>query len=143
MTAYLPGILSEIAAIIGEDSALLIAREKGGGRCTFPAVPGRDHWLSNLIGFDKATHLCKEFSIGVADSERLRGIYVEVPLGPAASRAEKHRTIDKLAREGKSQEAIARACGVSRRTVQRRLGDNMSDDPDRRQPTLFDLPKTG
>jgi AraC-like DNA-binding protein len=143
MTAYLPGILSEIAAIVGEGNALAIAKEQGGTRCSFPAEPGRDHWLSKLIGHDKAKKLCREMCLGTADSDRLRGIYVDIPLGPTGSRADLHRTIDKLAREGKSQEAIARACGVSRRTVQRRLGDNMSDDPDRRQPTLFDLPKTG
>lgn len=143
MTSYLPGILSEIAAIVGEKSALLIAHEKGGGRCNFPAVPGSDHWLSKLIGHDKAKRLCKELSLGSADSDRLRGIYADIPLGPAATRAITHRTIDKLAREGKSHDAIARTCGVSRRTVQRRLGDNLSADPDRRQPDLFDLPKTG
>jgi hypothetical protein len=143
MTSYLPGILSEIAAIVGENSALLIAREKGGARCNLPAEPGKEHWLSKLIGHDKAKKLCREMCLGTADSDRLRGVYVDIPLGPTGSRADLHRAIDKLAREGNSQEVIARRCGVSRRTVQRRLGDNMSADPDRRQPDFFDLPKTG
>lgn len=143
MKPYLPGILTEIAEIVGEGNALAIANEKGGGRCHFPANPGADHWLSKLIGLDQARKLCRELAIGTASGDRLRGIYVEVPLGPSGSRAETHRQIDKLHRAGKSQEHIARACGVSRRTVQRRLGDRMTDDPDRRQPSLFDLPKAG
>ncbi|MBD8890916.1 helix-turn-helix domain-containing protein [Roseibium litorale] len=143
MKPYLPGILMEIAEIVGEGNALAIAKEKGGGRCHFPAAPAPDHWLSMLIGHSSACKLCQELAIGTASGNRLRGIYVDVPLGPSGSRAETHRQIDKLHRSGKSQEQIARECGVSRRTVQRRLGDHMSDDPDRRQPSLFDLPKAG
>ena len=137
MRAHLPGILSEIAESVGEANALAIAREKGGGRCHFPAVPGRKHWLSELIGYEKAKRLCKDLATGSASGDRMRGVYVTVPLGPIGSRAQMHRTIERLFREGRSHDSIARECGISRRTVQRRLEDGYANDEDGRQPDLF------
>lgn len=138
MADYLPGVLSEIAAIVGEGSALKIAREKGGGRCHFPADPKAGHWLVSLIGVDKARRLCRDLSQGTAsDGDRLRGLYIDVPLGPTGTRADLHRTIERLYREGQSHDSIARTLGVSRRTVLRRLSDGLHRDPDGRQPDLF------
>lgn len=139
MGEYLPGVLGEIAEIIGEGPALAIAREKGGGRVYFPADPQPDHWLVELIGSAKARALCAAFAVTPGGSrEGQRGAYLELPLGPTGTQAETRRAIGRLLREGHSHDKIAREARVSRRTVQRQRAAGRHRDPDDRQPDLFE-----
>lgn len=94
----------------GLEAAIKIAEAKGGARAYFPAVPGAEHWLSQLVGKDKAGAIGKALAPGQ---------WHEVPMGPSASQAKRWRMIIEMSDEGHSKPAIARAAGVHHKTVQR------------------------
>lgn len=130
---HLPAILAEIAEAAGFDAAMLIAAAKGGTRAYFPAFPEPDHWLTKLVGDDRAR------AIGTALAPGRSGIELEVPMGPSLSQAKRWRMIIDMSAEGQSKPAIARAAGVHHKTVQRILnGKRRTVEPTLAQKDLFD-----
>jgi hypothetical protein len=136
MTApvQLPGILREIADAAGVEAALLIAREKGGGRASFSPRPRDDHWSVRLLGRERADKVARALT-----GNRLR-VELDVPLGPSSSYAKERinrATAMKAALDaGLSFDASARAAGVDRSTIRRfksRVGKRSSG----RQGNLF------
>jgi hypothetical protein len=110
----LPEVLREIAEAAGVEAALKVASEKGGTRAYFPAKPAPDHWLSDLVGLDKARTIGKVLAPGQS------GIELEVPMGPNMSQARRWKLIHNMA-ASHSKPAIARAAGCHYKTVQRIL----------------------
>lgn len=120
----LPGILSEIAEIAGEASAVAIADLRGGTQVYFPPVPGDDHWLCHLIGRDKALRVCDRLTCGLA------GRRVDLPLGPTGAAARIRAKVDAMLGDDCSDRDIARATGYTTRGIQMRrkkLGIRRSD----------------
>lgn len=115
MTA-LPPVLAEIAEVAGEPAAVLIAARVGGTRVYIPAKVSEDHWLVECVGREKAEKIAAHF---VVDGRR--GTRIDIPLGGAGAYPQLRRAIAKrvheLDREGGSARAIARAAGVTTRTV--------------------------
>lgn len=109
---FLPGLLGEVAQVAGVRAALALASERGGTRAYIPSVatlhPG--HWLAQAVGFEAAVRI----------AERWGSETVAVPLGPSSgSRASQWRKIRLGLQSGHSLAAIARAAGVTERTVLR------------------------
>jgi hypothetical protein len=126
----LPGILQEIADVAGEDAALIVAKMVGGRRAYFPPVPKPDHWLARAVGLDKARAICQHFTGG-------KHVELFVPLGPAGSRARRHRLIAELIDEGASETRIVAAAGVTRATVYRHRKARLGQKRNLRQGDLF------
>ena len=114
---HLPAILAEIADAAGFDAALKIAQAKGGTRAYFPARPDPEHWLSQLVGIDKAGAIGQALATGRAGAE------LEVPMGPSVSQARRWRLIFEMAADKRSKPEIARALGIHHKTVQRVLNN--------------------
>jgi len=109
----LPELLAEIAAVAGFDAALKIAAAKGGIRAYFPRHPDAGHWLSLAVGMDTARKIGEHLASG------LRGIELDVPMGPNLSQAARWRRIEAMSAEGRSRATIARVVGCHHKTVQR------------------------
>ncbi len=119
MTEKLPAVLGEIADLVGEVAALIIAAHRGGTRVYIPASVGDAHWLVALVGFDKAQVICKHFSI---DSKR--GQRIDIPLYTGGSYRQFIRAIAERIHQHEqdddaSSSTIARKLGVAQRTVHR------------------------
>lgn len=124
----LPGILGEIAEVIGKDAAYKIVAHCGGTRASFPAKVDADHWLSQLLGPETANQLCHHFAVSSPD-ETVAGLrHVVIPLGPnSAQKLARKRLAEELA-SGKSVRAAARAVGVHERTSFRVKSAMKTDD---------------
>jgi Homeodomain-like domain len=117
MTEPLPGILQEIADIIGTAGALQIASRYGGTRVYFPASSfiGK-HWLVECVGQEAADKLCDHFAVDG------RGQRIDIPLFGGTYRqltrsiAER---VHKLHVDDASSTEIARRLGITQRTVHR------------------------
>lgn len=109
----LPGVLREIAEVVGVEAAVRIADLRGGARVNIPSRVTPDCWLSLAVGEDKAKALSRHFTSGYTSIEIL------VPLGPTGARAEQAREIERLLNEGLSGGQIARQLRISHRTVTR------------------------
>lgn len=128
--SHLPKLLAEIAEVAGLGAALLVARERGGDRASFPAAaqvsPG--NWLHDLVG--------REAALKIADRFTSRGsIELEVPLGPEGARSRSRDALYRMMTEGRSSGEIARTLGITRRTVVRNRRRRREDD--KRQGSLF------
>ncbi|WP_321447409.1 AsnC family protein [uncultured Cohaesibacter sp.] len=119
MSKALPGVLSEIAEVTDVNTALMIANVMGGGRAHIPPYASDDHWLTELVGLEKAKVICGYFRIITSDG-RAVGIVIDVPLAKAWKRTSDTKRIDKGLLQGKTYDVIAREVGVSRMTVLRR-----------------------
>lgn len=121
----LPGILADIADIVGEDAALLVARAGGGRRVYIPkpAYLKEGHWLVDAVGMDKAH--------AIADA--IGGGQVDLPQGPAGGRAQTQRAIARALDEGLSCTTIVRLTGVDDSTVWRHKARRNS----KKQGSLF------
>lgn len=128
----LPGLLGEIADLVGPEIALEIAHHRGGTRIDLPLRAQPDHWLTKLVGFDAADKICRGLATTDADG-KTKGAKREVlPLGPAsARRAARRRARDALDRGASVREA-AREAGLHERTLWRYKA---KDDDD--QGSLF------
>lgn len=109
----LPGLLAEIADIVGEDAAIAIAEAKGGFRAHFPRKVSEDHWLVAAFGRDVADRLCKHFAVGEG------GVLLHVPLGPAGFYGQARRRALRLRASGTSISNTARLVGVSTRAAEK------------------------
>lgn len=110
-TIPLPGILAQIAEATDEDAAILVARANGGRRVYIPRREGLKpgHWLVDAVGMDKAGKI----------ADALGGGHIDLPLGPAGTRARTWRTIAEATRAGRSIAQTARLAGVDDATVSR------------------------
>lgn len=126
----LPGILAEIAEAAGEDAALAIARVRGGTEIYVPPNPGADHWISRLVGLERAQAIADKLTCS------LIGRRVELPLGPHGHAEQQRAKVDALIREGRSERDIALATGYSIRGVRKRVA-NIGRPPDERQLSLL------
>lgn len=125
----LPGILAEIAEVVGDEAAWAILQRCGGTRVSFPAIPDPDHWLSHLIGHEAAKTLGRHFAVGSPDGKRETGLRdVVLPIGPRSyQRVAQRRLADEI-RAGKSVRAAAREIGVHERTAWRVKAKVKNDD---------------
>lgn len=109
----LPGILANIADVIGEDGALALAAASGGTRIHIPARVRSDHWLARTVGIGAARKLSRYFAVGGGRNAQGRGASVEIPMA-------KHRRIaDVASTEGLSARQAALRVGVTARTIHR------------------------
>jgi 1,6-anhydro-N-acetylmuramate kinase len=117
MTDKLPGVLQEIAELVGEQAALIIATRFGGTRIYMPTKAGDTHPLVESIGRDAAEKLCEHFMVDG------RGQRIDIPLHFGRTYRQLQRAIAKCVHElddgTRSAPAIARAIGVTTRTVNR------------------------
>jgi len=117
MTDHLPGILQEIADLVGNAAALQIAAAHGGTRVYFPASKtiGKG-WLVECVGQDAADKLCDHFAVDG------RGQRIDIPLFGGSyrqlTRAIAER-VHKLHTAKTSSTDIARQLGITQRTVHR------------------------
>lgn len=107
----LPGILADIAAVAGDEAAVLVAKVAGGRRVYIPRPAGlrAGHWLVEAVGPDRARLI----------ADLLGGGEVDLPLGPGGSRARTTRAIHRALDNGLSVTAIVRLTGVDDSTVWR------------------------
>jgi hypothetical protein len=118
MTEKLPGVLAEIADLVGEAAAIAIASHAGGTRIYLPALPTQDHWLTLTIGLGPAMKLCSHFAV-----DGKRGQRLDIPLYVGGTYRQMVRSIaqrvHRMDAEQASSTAIARALGISQRTIHR------------------------
>jgi hypothetical protein len=119
MTDKLPGILQEIADLVGEADAIAIASRAGGTRMYFPAKADDKHWLVACVGRASADKLCDHFAV---DAGR-RGQRIEIPLYVGGTYRQMVRAIAKRVHDmnaaGASSTDIVRTVGVTQRSVHR------------------------
>lgn len=123
----LPEVLAEIAEVAGTQAAWEIARAQGGRQVYIPAKVDDGHWLSELIGEDKANAICEHFRAG--DS----GIRLLIPLAKYVDQRERlARALD----QGLTAPDAAQAAGMHVRSAYRaRARKRHSNDDD--QGTLL------
>ncbi|PTR11784.1 MULTISPECIES: helix-turn-helix domain-containing protein [unclassified Novosphingobium] len=110
----LPGVLQQIASVVGEEAALAIATARGGTQVYIPPVPPSDHWLCKLIGVERARRLADELTMGI------KGLRLELPLGPASNAAQARARVDAMIKAGASERDICLATRYSIRSIRRR-----------------------
>jgi hypothetical protein len=118
----LPGILAEIADVAGEDAALAVAAARGGTQIYIPPAPGRDHWLSRLLGQQAALAIADRLTCGVG------GMRVDLPLGPKGAAARLRAKVDRMIDDGRSERDIALATGYSARSIRKRKAKRRPGD---------------
>ncbi|ETR79276.1 hypothetical protein X566_01360 [Afipia sp. P52-10] len=138
MTEKLPGVLAEIADLVGEANAILIAAHAGGTRVYFPARADDNHWLVSCIGRHNADILCSHFAV-----DGRRGQRVDIPLYVGGTYRQVmraiHERMHKLDRDDNLSSAeIARQAGVTQRSVHRyRARHRGQTKPNRKQGKLL------
>jgi hypothetical protein len=130
MTA-LPGVLQEIAEVVGEEAAFAIAAARGGTQVYIPPVPPSDHWLCKLIGVELARLLADKLTMGI------KGLRLELPLGPASHAAQVRARVDAMIKAGASERDIALATRYTIRAIRRRRALLNADTDAARQLSLF------
>lgn len=108
--ARLPLLLQEIATVTDIETALAIAKAKGGQDAYFAPNPTANNWLVKVVGLDKARRIGR--AIATAS-----GVELLVPIGPAAVDARRLR-IEGLILDGRSNAKAATALGLHVRTIQ-------------------------
>ena len=131
MTEKLPGVLAEIAELIGEAGALAIAARRGGTRAYFPERLSEDHWLIECVGPAAAQKI----------SERFGGNASDIPLVIGGSYRQFLRAIAKRVHEldsdgGLCDGEIALKLGITDRSVRRHRARH-GGRRDKRQRDLF------
>ncbi|MBI1201452.1 MAG: hypothetical protein GC182_02965 [Rhodopseudomonas sp.] len=109
--------MREIADIVGEPAAVLLAARVGGTRVFVPAKVSDGHWLVDCIGRQKAELLASHYAVDG------RGMRIDVPLGGGGAYPQLRRTIAKrvhdMDKSNASSRTIARDVGITARTVHR------------------------
>ncbi|CAH0339596.1 hypothetical protein [Rhizobium sp. CECT 9324] len=132
MSSKWPGILSDIVDIAGTNAAFAIAQSHGGTRVSIPPRATPDHWLTILLGFEKADKICQGLATLDPDG-KLRGVQNEmIPRGPASMQAAARRVAQDALDNGTSARETARLAGLHERTIWRMKAKG---DPD--QGSLF------
>ncbi|UWQ00835.1 hypothetical protein K3X44_09935 [Aliiroseovarius crassostreae] len=114
---YLPGVLALIADEIGEETAVRLAKARGGRVIYIPKNPKPDSELTLIVGLNAATQTAKLLGHG-------RCI---VPCGNIGGAAGRRARIEALWHEGLSQGEIAAEVDVHTRTVERVIA-SLRDD---------------
>lgn len=120
----LPGVLAEIAEVIGVDGALRLAQVAGGTDMYIPAKIDDDHWLAKALGSDLARKLCEHYRVGgfvsgnSGGTERMsqQGIRLVMPMATSIIRT---AAIQDGLQQNLSANEIARRVGCHIRTVRR------------------------
>jgi hypothetical protein len=112
LNADLPGVLAEIAAATTRATAFKVAASVGGTRVYIPTRPATDHWLSTLVGHERA------MAIGSALAPAQGGLDILVPMGPLAQKLSRWRRMKEMIDSNMPKREIARAIGCHERTVQ-------------------------
>lgn len=112
----LPGVLGEIADLVGVGAALAVAEAVGGTRAYIARRPAADNWLIKAVGAEAAALIIDHFAVGS------QGVEIEFPVGPAGSymreRRQRAKRLADLAAQGLRTTDIARQAGMTRRGVQ-------------------------
>lgn len=119
---YLPGVLALIAEEVGLDTAITLAKARGGRSVFVPKRPEHGHSLVEIVGFDAAIEISRLLGHG----------NVMIPCGNIKGAAGRRARIETLLREGWSPSAVQAEVDVSIRTVER-VSASLRDD----QPSLF------
>lgn len=67
MSQVLPGVLAEIAELVGNAKALQVAAHAGGTRVYFPSNVHPDHWLVQCVGLEDAGKILERFAGDTCD----------------------------------------------------------------------------
>lgn len=122
----LPGLLGDIADIVGPETALEIARAVGGTRISIPPRAKDGHWLTELVGFETADRICRGLAT-IDGDDRLRGVSDEIlPLGGGRLLARAKRQAQAALDAGASVTQAARASGLHDRTIWRMKAQDTS-----------------
>tara|TARA_R110000787_G_scaffold26344_27_gene73759 strand:+ start:704 stop:1093 length:390 start_codon:yes stop_codon:yes gene_type:complete len=105
----LPQLLAELAGACGLAAALKLAEAYGGTRLHVPKRVNPAHPLFRALGPEAAAWLVENYG----------GDRVDVPLGPLANDRQRRTRIRRLIEENASERDIARAVGITDRTVRR------------------------
>lgn len=122
---YLPGVLQEIAELIGLPGTLKLVEVYGGVRLYVPKRMEQDHPLASLIGFDNAATLAATYG---------GELHFDIPRAVAATRAARDRRIRDDRATGRTHRELALRYGLTERQIRNILGDEGEDD---RQVGLF------
>lgn len=109
----LPGVLREIADVVGVEAAVRIAELCGGARLFIPTQVKPDWWLARAIGEDKAKAIARHFTSGDHSQN------IEIPLGETGAAATRRRALCAMIAEGVPNEEIARRLRITTRSVRR------------------------
>lgn len=90
----------------GAEAAMLLAGAYGGIEVYIPQRPNLDHWLSKTVGYEAAVKI----------AEWLPGLRVRIPIGGRGLTLDQ---VQSAFREHGSARRVARALGVTQRTVHR------------------------
>lgn len=107
--AVLPPQFREIAGLVGVGPALSLVAAQRGERIYVPAADNvrAEHWLAALLGLDGAMALAYAYGPGPLDVPTLAG----------ATYARAVAETERLTALGRSANEIARAMGITRRTI--------------------------
>lgn len=122
--------LGDIRDEFGDEVVIRILEAKGGGRASIPtaerlrnAADNSGHWLITAVGVEVAIRIAEFLQIGTFrhsehhEHMQFRGIELDLPTLRSFSLYDR---IEKMVLEGAtSADEIARACGISRRTIYR------------------------
>jgi len=118
MSEQLPGVLAEVAEVVGEAAAIALASHAGGTRVYLPAHPSADHWLVQALGAEDAAKLCAHFAV-----DGQRGQRLDIPLYVGGTYRQMMRSIaervHKMDEADASSQEIARKVGITQRSVHR------------------------
>lgn len=122
---YLPGVLQEIAELIGLPGTLKLVETYGGARLYVPKKIDAAHDLARLIGLDHATLLADTY--GGED-------HFDIPRAVTATRAARDARIRADRATGTTHRELALANKLTERQIRNILGVEEEDD---RQVGLF------
>lgn len=122
---YLPGVLQDIAELIGLPGTLKLVEAYGGVRLYVPKKIDAAHDLAILIGLDNATTLAETY--GGED-------HFDIPRAVAATRAARDTLIRADRAAGMTHRELALKNKLTERQIRTILGDEGEDD---RQIGLF------
>ena len=122
---YLPGILQEIAEMIGLPATLKLVEAYGGVRLYIPKRYDPDHPLVKLIGHAHAARLCETYG---------GEMHFDIPRAVAATRAARDARI----RNDRSMRATHRELALRYMLTERQIRNILGEDKgDVRQVALF------
>lgn len=122
---YLPGILQDIAELIGLPGTLKLVETYGGVRLYVPKKIDAAHDLARLIGLEQATTLAETYG---------GELHFDIPRAVAATLAARNARIRADRAAGMTHRELALANKITERQIRNILGDEGEDD---KQDSLF------